>query len=207
MARYVGPRCKLSRREGTDLGFKSARRSLESKCKQDSKPGQHGRVSGARTSDYGKQLREKQKVKRMYGMLERQFRRYFAKASGQKGNTGESLLKLLESRLDNVVYRMGFGSTRAEARQLVSHCAVLVNGRVVNIPSAQVRPNDVVAIAEKSRAQARIISSLELAEQNGFPAWVTVDPKKMEGTFKQMPDRADLPSEINESLIVELYSR
>ena len=207
MARYVGPRCKLSRREGTDLGFKSARRSLESKCKQDSKPGQHGRVSGARTSDYGKQLREKQKVKRMYGMLERQFRRYFAKAAGQKGNTGESLLKLLESRLDNVVYRMGFGSTRAEARQLVSHCAVLVNGRVVNIPSAQVRPNDVVAIAEKSRAQARIISSLELAEQNGFPGWVTVDPKKMEGTFKQMPDRSDLPSEINESLIVELYSR
>jgi len=207
VARYVGPRCKLSRREGTDLGFKSARRSLESKCKQDSKPGQHGRVSGARTSDYGKQLREKQKVKRMYGMLERQFRRYFAKAAGQKGNTGESLLKLLESRLDNVVYRMGFGSTRAEARQLVSHCAVLVNGRVVNIPSAQVRPNDVVAIAEKSRAQARIISSLELAEQNGFPGWVTVDPKKMEGTFKQMPDRTDLPSEINESLIVELYSR
>ncbi len=207
MARYVGPRCKLSRREGTDLGFKSARRSLESKCKQDSKPGQHGRVSGARTSDYGKQLREKQKVKRMYGMLERQFRRYFAKAAGQKGNTGESLLQLLESRLDNVVYRMGFGSTRAEARQLVSHCAVLVNGRVVNIPSAQVRPNDVVAIAEKSRAQARIISSLELAEQNGFPGWVTVDPKKMEGTFKQMPDRTDLPSEINESLIVELYSR
>ncbi len=207
MARYSGPRCKLSRREGTDLGLKSARRSLDSKCKQDSKPGQHGRTSGARLSDYGKQLREKQKVKRIYGMLERQFRRYFANASQAKGNTGESLLQLLESRLDNVVYRMGFGSTRAEARQLVSHCAVLVNGRVVNIPSAQVRPNDVVAIAEKSRAQARIISSLELAEQNGFPGWVTVDPKKMEGTFKQMPDRADLPSEINESLIVELYSR
>jgi small subunit ribosomal protein S4 len=197
----------LSRREGTDLGFKSARRSLESKCKQDSKPGQHGRISGARTSDYGKQLREKQKVKRMYGMLERQFRRYFAKASSQKGNTGESLLKLLESRLDNVVYRMGFGSTRAEARQLVSHRAIMVNGKVVNIPSAQVRPNDIVAIADKSRAQLRIISSLELAEQNGFPGWVTVDPKKMEGTFKQLPDRADLSSEINESLIVELYSR
>jgi small subunit ribosomal protein S4 len=207
VARYVGPRCKLSRREGTDLGFKSARRSLESKCKQDSKPGQHGRVSGARTSDYGKQLREKQKVKRMYGMLERQFRRYFAKASAQKGNTGESLLQLLESRLDNVVYRMGFGSTRAEARQLVSHRAIMVNGRVVNIPSAQVRPNDVVAITEKSRGQARIVSSLELAEQNGFPGWVTVDSKKMEGTFKQLPDRADLSSEINESLIVELYSR
>nr|UOZ96856.1 30S ribosomal protein S4 [Cupriavidus sp.] len=207
MARYVGPRCKLSRREGTDLGFKSARRSLESKCKQDSKPGQHGRVSGARTSDYGKQLREKQKVKRMYGMLERQFRRYFAKASAQKGNTGESLLQILESRLDNVVYRMGFGSTRAEARQLVSHRAVMVNGRVVNIPSAQVRPNDIVAITEKSRGQGRIASSLELAEQNGFPSWVTVDTKKMEGTYKQLPDRADLSSEINESLIVELYSR
>ncbi|MBM3375969.1 MAG: 30S ribosomal protein S4 [Betaproteobacteria bacterium] len=207
MARYVGPRCKISRREGTDLGFKSARRSLESKCKQDSKPGQHGRVSGARTSDYGKQLREKQKVKRMYGMLERQFRRYFAKASAQKGNTGESLLQLLESRLDNVVYRMGFGSTRAEARQLVSHRAVMVNGRVVNIPSAQIRPNDIVAITDKSRGQGRIASSLELAEQNGFPSWVTVDSKKMEGTFKQLPDRADLSSEINESLIVELYSR
>jgi len=207
VARYVGPRCKISRREGTDLGFKSARRSLESKCKQDSKPGQHGRVSGARTSDYGKQLREKQKVKRMYGMLERQFRRYFAKASAQKGNTGESLLQLLESRLDNVVYRMGFGSTRAEARQLVSHRAVMVNGRVVNIPSAQIRPNDIVAITDKSRGQGRIASSLELAEQNGFPSWVTVDSKKMEGTFKQLPDRADLSSEINESLIVELYSR
>jgi small subunit ribosomal protein S4 len=143
----------------------------------------------------------------MYGMLERQFRRYFAKASAQKGNTGESLLQLLESRLDNVVYRMGFGSTRAEARQLVSHRAVMVNGHVVNIPSAQVRPNDIVAITEKSRGQGRIASSLKLAEQNGFPSWVTVDAKKMEGTFKQLPDRADLSSEINESLIVELYSR
>jgi small subunit ribosomal protein S4 len=151
VARYVGPRCKLSRREGTDLGLKSARRSLDSKCKLDSKPGQHGRTSGARTSDYGKQLREKQKVKRIYGTLERQFRRYFAMASRKKGNTGESLLKLLESRLDNVVFRMGFGSTRAEARQLVSHRAILVNGRVCNIPSAQIRPNDVIAIAEKSR--------------------------------------------------------
>jgi len=207
VARYVGPRCKLSRREGTDLGLKSARRSLDSKCKLDSKPGQHGRTSGARTSDYGKQLREKQKVKRIYGTLERQFRRYFAMASRTKGNTGESLLKLLESRLDNVVFRMGFGSTRAEARQLVSHRAILINGRVCNIPSAQVRPNDVVSITEKSRGQARIISSLELAEANGFPQWVTVDSKKMEGVFKQMPDRADLPAEINESLIVELYSR
>ncbi len=207
MARYVGPRCKLSRREGTDLGLKSARRSLDSKCKQDSKPGQHGRTSGARTSDYGKQLREKQKVKRIYGMLERQFRRYFAMASLKKGNTGESLLKLLESRLDNVVYRMGFGSTRAEARQLVSHKAILLNGKPCNIPSAQVRPNDVISIVEKSRGQARIASSLELAEQNGFPGWVTVDTKKMEGVFKQAPDRADISAEINESLIVELYSR
>ncbi len=207
MARYTGPRCKLSRREGTDLGFKSARRSLESKCKQDSKPGQHGRTSGARTSDYGKQLREKQKVKRMYGMLERQFRRYFAKAAGRKGNTGESLLQLLESRLDNIVYRMGFGSTRAEARQLVSHKGIVVNGRVVNVPSAQVKPNDIVAVAEKSRGQARIVSSLELAEQQGFPSWVSVDPKKMEGVLKQVPERSDLSAEINESLIVELYSR
>jgi len=207
VARYVGPRCKLSRREGTDLGLKSARRSLDSKCKQDSKPGQHGRTSGARTSDYGKQLREKQKVKRIYGMLERQFRRYFAQASRRKGNTGESLLSLLESRLDNVVYRMGFGSTRSEARQLVSHKSVLVNGRVCNVPSAQVRPNDVITIAERARSQARIIASLELAEQNGLPAWVSVDPKKMEGVFKQTPDRSDLSSDINESLIVELYSR
>jgi small subunit ribosomal protein S4 len=207
VARYTGPRCKLSRREGTDLGLKSARRSLDSKCKQDSKPGQHGRTSGARTSDYGKQLREKQKVKRIYGMLERQFRRYFAAASQQKGNTGESLLQLLESRLDNVVYRMGFGSTRSEARQLVSHKAVLLNGKPVNIPSAQVKPNDIVSIAEKSRGQARVISSLELAEQNGFPSWVSVDAKKMEGVFKQLPDRSDLGADINESLIVELYSR
>jgi small subunit ribosomal protein S4 len=207
VARYTGPRCKLSRREGTDLGLKSARRSLDSKCKQDSKPGQHGRTSGARTSDYGKQLREKQKVKRMYGMLERQFRRYFANASQQKGNTGESLLQLLEARLDNVVYRMGFGSTRAEARQLVSHGAVMVNGKRTNVPSAHVRPNDVIALSEKSKAQARVIASVQLAEQNGFPSWLSVDAKKMEGVFKQIPDRSDLPAEINESLIVELYSR
>ncbi len=207
MARYTGPRCKLSRREGTDLSLKSARRSLDSKCKQDSKPGQHGRTSGARTSDYGKQLREKQKVKRIYGMLERQFRRYFADASRQKGNTGESLLQMLEARLDNVVFRMGFGSTRAEARQLVSHKAVLVNGKAVNVPSAQVRPNDVISLTEKSKGQARVIASMQLAEQNGFPAWVSVDAKKMEGVFKQLPDRSDISAEINESLIVELYSR
>ena len=207
MARYTGPKCKLSRREGTDLSLKSARRSLDSKCKLDSKPGQHGRTSGARTSDYGQQLREKQKVKRMYGVLEKQFRRYFAEASRRKGNTGETLLQLLESRLDNVVYHMGFGSTRAEARQLVSHKAILVNGKAVNIPSYSVKLNDVISIREKSKTQARIVESVTLAEQMGFPLWVNVDAKKMEGSFKSIPERADLSQEINESLIVELYSR
>ena len=207
MARYIGPKAKLSRREGTDLFLKSARRGLDTKCKLDSKPGQHGRTSGMRTSDYGLQLREKQKVKRMYGILERQFRRYFAEAERRRGNTGENLLKLLESRLDNVVYRMGYASTRAEARQLVSHRAIQVNGETVNIPSVNVRPNDVVAIREKARKQARIQDSLNLAEQSGFPAWVSVDKNKMEGVFKSMPDRSDLAGDINESLIVELYSR
>ena len=207
MARYTGPKAKLSRREGTDLFLKSSRRGLDSKCKLDSKPGQHGRTSGARTSDFGLQLREKQKVKRMYGVLERQFRRYFAEAERRRGNTGENLLKLLECRLDNVVYRMGYASTRAEARQLVSHKAILVNGKAINIPSALVRPNDVVAIREKSRKQARIQDALNLAEQGGMPSWVSVDKTKMEGVFKAVPDRADLSSDINESLIVELYSR
>ena len=207
MARYVGPKAKLSRREGTDLFLKSARRSLDSKCKLDSKPGQHGRTSGARTSDYGNQLREKQKVKRMYGILERQFRRYFAEADRRKGNTGETLLKLLECRLDNVAYRMGFGSTRAEARQMVSHKAFTVNGEVVNIASYQVKPGDVVAVREKAKKQARIIEALSLAEQTGMPSWVAVDSKKMEGTFKNVPDRSELTADINESLIVELYSR
>ena len=207
MARYIGPKAKLSRREGTDLFLKSARRGLDTKCKLDSKPGQHGRTSGSRPSDYGIQLREKQKVKRMYGVLERQFRRYFAESERRKGNTGENLLKLLESRLDNVVYRMGFGSTRAEARQLVSHKSVTVNGEAVNIPSLMVRPNDVVAVREKARKQARIQDSLNLAEQSSFPAWLSVDKNKMEGVFKSMPDRSDLAGDINESLIVELYSR
>ncbi len=207
MARYTGPKAKLSRREGTDLFLKSARRGLDSKCKLDSKPGQHGRISGARTSDFGKQLREKQKVKRMYGVLERQFRRYYAEAVRRRGNTGENLLKLLECRLDNVVYRMGFGSTRAEARQLVSHKSVTVNGRAVNIPSLQVQPNDVIAVREKAKAQARIQDSLNLAEQHGFPTWVSVDRTKLEGVFKAAPDRGDLAGDINESLIVELYSR
>ncbi len=207
MARYTGPKAKLSRREGTDLFLKSARRGLDSKCKLDSKPGQHGRTSGARPSDYGLQLREKQKVKRMYGILERQFRRYFEEAERRRGNTGENLLQLLESRLDNVVYRMGFGSTRAEARQLVGHRAVTLNGQQVNIPSMLVRPNDVVAVVERARKQARVQDALNLAEQTGFPGWVSVDKNKMEGVFKQMPDRGDLAGDINESLIVELYSR
>ncbi|HEX7633859.1 MAG TPA: 30S ribosomal protein S4 [Noviherbaspirillum sp.] len=207
MARYIGPKAKLSRREGTDLFLKSSRRSLDSKCKLDSKPGQHGRTSGARTSDYGNQLREKQKVKRMYGILERQFRRYFAEADRRKGNTGENLLQLLESRLDNVAYRMGFGSTRAEARQLVSHKAFTVNGEVVNIASYSVKTGDVIAVREKAKNQARIIEALSLAEQSGMPSWVSVDVKKMEGTFKSVPDRSEVANDVNESLIVELYSR
>jgi small subunit ribosomal protein S4 len=207
VARYIGPKARLSRREGTDLFLKSARRGLDTKCKLDSKPGQHGRTSGARTSDYGIQLREKQKVKRMYGVLERQFRRYFAEAERLKGSTGENLLQLLECRLDNVVYRMGFGSTRAEARQLVSHKAITVNGQVLNIPSALVKATDVVSIRDKSKKQARVVDSLNLAEQQGFPDWVSVDKSKMEGVFKKMPDRSDLSADINESLIVELYSR
>jgi len=207
VARYTGPKAKLSRREGTDLFLKSSRRGLDTKCKLDSKPGQHGRTSGARTSDFGLQLREKQKVKRMYGILERQFRRYFEQADARRGNTGENLLKLLECRLDNVVYRMGYASTRAEARQLVSHKAISVNGETLNIPSAMIRPNDVVAVREKSRKQARIQDALNLAEQAGMPGWVSVDKNKMEGVFKSVPDRSDLSAEINESLIVELYSR
>ena len=207
MARYIGPKVKLSRREGTDLFLKSARRSADSKGKMDSKPGQHGRTSGVRTSDYGNQLREKQKVKRMYGILERQFRRYYTEANRRKGNTGETLLKLLETRLDNVVYRMGFGSTRAEGRQLVSHKAFTVNGIVVNIASYQVKPGDLIAVREKSKKQTRIVEALSLAEQIGMPAWVSVDSKKMEGTFKSIPERSDIAGDVNESLIVELYSR
>jgi len=207
VARYIGPKAKLSRREGTDLFLKSARRSLDSKCKVDTKPGQHGRISGQRTSDYGLQLREKQKVKRMYGVLERQFRRYFAEATRQRGNTGEQLLALLESRLDNVVYRMGLASTRAEARQLVSHRAIQVNGITLDVPSALVKPNDVVSVREKAKKQARIQDSLNLAEQNGFPSWVSIDKTKMEGVLKSLPERSDIAADINESLIVELYSR
>ena len=207
MARYIGPKAKLSRREGTDLFLKSARRSIADKAKFDTKPGQHGRTSGQRTSDYGLQLREKQKVKRMYGIMEKQFRRYFEEADRRKGNTGANLLFLLESRLDNVVYRMGFGSTRAEARQMVSHKAITVNGKSVNIPSYLVKTGDVVAVREKSKKQNRIVEALQLAQQVGMPAWVEVDLAKAEGVFKKVPDRDEFGSDINESLIVELYSR
>ncbi|MBY4594515.1 30S ribosomal protein S4 [Ottowia caeni] len=207
MARYLGPKAKLSRREGTDLFLKSARRSISDKAKFDSKPGQHGRTSGQRTSDYGLQLREKQKVKRMYGVLEKQFRRYFEEAERRRGNTGSNLLSLLECRLDNVVYRMGFGSTRAEARQLVSHKAVTVNGKSVNIPSYLVKTGDVVAVREKSKKQTRILEAMQLASQVGMPAWVEVSIDKVEGTFKKVPDRDEFGADINESLIVELYSR
>ena len=207
MARYLGPKAKLSRREGTDLFLKSARRPIGDKAKFDSKPGQHGRTSGTRTSDFGLQLREKQKVKRMYGVLERQFRRYFAEAERRKGNTGANLLMLLESRLDNVVYRMGFGSTRAEARQLVSHKSITVNGAVVNIASYMVKVGDAVSVREKSKSQLRIADSLKLAESIGLPAWVQVDSSKMEGLFKKTPDRDEFAADIKEALIVELYSR
>jgi small subunit ribosomal protein S4 len=207
VARYLGPKAKLSRREGTDLYLKSARRAISDKAKFDTKPGQHGRTSGSRTSDFGLQLREKQKVKRMYGVLERQFRRYFAEAERRRGNTGANLLMLLESRLDNVVYRMGFGSTRAEARQLVSHKGITVNGEVVNIASYSVKAGDIVAVREKAKKQLRVTESLKLAESIGLPAWVQVDGAKLEGTFKKVPDRDEFGAEINESLIVELYSR
>jgi small subunit ribosomal protein S4 len=207
VARYLGPKAKLARREGTDLFLKSARRPIGDKAKFDSKPGQHGRTSGSRTSDFGLQLREKQKVKRMYGVLERQFRRYFAEAERRKGNTGTNLLALLESRLDNVVYRMGFGSTRAEARQLVSHKAITVNGEVVNIPSFGVKAGDAIGVREKAKKQLRVGDSVKLAEAQGMPEWVQVDASKLEGVFKKVPDRDQFGSDIKEALIVELYSR
>lgn len=205
MARYLGPTCKLSRREGTDLFLKSGARPLESKCKLETAPGVHG-VRRGRLSDYGVQLREKQKVRRTYGVLEKQFRAYYKEAARRKGATGENLLQLLETRLDNVVYRMGFGSTRAESRQLVSHKSILVNGNSVNIPSYQVKADDVIAVREKSKTQLRIKSALDLAAQREVE-WVEVSAAKLEGTFKRVPDRADLPAEINENLIVELYSK
>jgi small subunit ribosomal protein S4 len=208
MARYIGPKCKLMRREGVDLNLKSARRAVDTKCKIENVPGQHGAAARKpRLSDYGLQLREKQKLRRTYGILEKQFRNYYKEASRLKGSTGENLLQLLETRLDNVVYRMGFGSTRAEARQLVSHKSVLVNGKSVNIPSYVVKPEDVISIREKSRKQARISESMALAEQGGFPDWIEVDHSKFEGKFKALPMRSELPADINESLVVELYSK
>ena len=206
MARYLGPKCKLSRREGTALFLKSRGRSLEGKCKLDQRPGQHG---GKRTrdSDYALQLRAKQRIRRIYGILEKQFRNYYKSAASQKGSTGENLLNLLEIRLDNVVYRMGYAATRAEARQLVSHKSILVNDQITNIPSYQVAPGDIVSIREKSKKQQRIQDALTVTEQYGFPTWVEVNSKEMSGTFQSLPDRADLGTDINEQLVVELYSK
>lgn len=210
MARYLGPKCRLSRREGTDLFLKQRGRSIEAKCRFENPPGQHGigrRRPRARQTDYALQLREKQKLRRLYGVLEKPFRNYYRMAARRKGATGENLLQLLERRLDNVVYRMGYGSTRAESRQLVSHKAITVNGRVVNIPSYLVDPGDLVAVREKAKKQARIVESVEIAEQYGFSGWVDVDIKKLEGVFLHVPERSELPPDIQEQLVVELYSK
>jgi small subunit ribosomal protein S4 len=206
MARYIGPSCKLSRREGTDLFLKSGARALDSKCKIETAPGQHGQRRG-RLSDYGVQLREKQKVRRIYGILEKQFRSYYKEAARLKGASGENLLKLLESRLDNVVYRMGFGSTRAESRQLVSHKAISVNGKTVNVASFRVAVGDVVSVREKAKNQLRIQNAMNLAGQRTSVEWIEVSAEKKEGVFKRLPDRSDLPADINENLIIELYSK
>jgi small subunit ribosomal protein S4 len=208
MARYIGPTCKLARREGVDLELKSPARGLESKCKLNQPPGQHGASRRVRLSDYALQLREKQKVRRIYGVLERQFRNYYKLAAKQRGATGENLLRLLESRLDNVVYRMGFAVTRAQARQMVTHKAIAVNGQTVNIPSFRVKPEDVVAIRDKAKEQLRVKEAVTLSQDmNLVPAWLEVDATKLQGVFKAYPDRDELSSDINESLIVELYSK
>ena len=206
MARYIGPTCKLARRAGTDLLLKSRGRSLDSKCKLDTPPGQHGSRK-QRLSDYALQLREKQKLKQMYGLLERQFRNYYQKATRSKGATGLNLLRFLEQRLDNVVYRMGFAATRAEARQLVGHKAILVNGKSVNIPSYSIQVGDVVQVREKSRNQTRITQALSVASQIGLPEWVEVDEKALKGVFKALPERDQIVQDINENLVVELYSK
>ena len=206
MARYTGPTCKLARREGTDLFLKSGIRSLEDKCKSQVKPG--GNSQGrARISEYGLQLREKQKLRRMYGVLEKQFRNYYKKAAKTRGATGENLLKLLETRLDNVVYRMGFASTRAEARQLVSHKGIVVDGIVVNIPSFVVAAGMNVQVREKALKQDRIKTAFEIASQRGLPEWVEVDAKKFSGLFKAVPERDEILPDVNENLVVELYSK
>ena len=209
MARYIGPTCKLARREGSDLNLKSPARAIDSKCKLEQKPGQHGPVARkGKLSDYATQLREKQKVKRIYGLLERQFRGYYAKAARGKGNTGESLLQMLERRLDNVIYRMGFAVTRPQARQLVSHKGVMVNGKTVNLPSYQVKAGDSIQLTEKAQKHLNVTEALTLSAQMDLtPGWCEVDAKKFSGVFKAIPDRADLPSDINEALIVELYSK
>ena len=207
MAKYVGPKCKLSRREGTDLFLKSGVKPLESKCKLEVPPGGVKSERKQRLSEYGLQLREKQKLRRMYGVLERQFRNYYHKAAGRPGATGETLLKMLECRLDNVVYRMGFAATRAEARQLVSHKAVAVNGQLVNIASYQCKAGDVVSLREKAQKQTRVTAALAIAAQVGFPDWVEVDDKKFSGLLKSVPDRQEFLPDINESLVVELYSK
>jgi len=208
MARYIGPTCKLSRREGVDLGLKSPARSLDSKCKLEQPPGQHGAARRQRLSDYALQLREKQKVRRMYGILEKQFRNYYKKAAQRKGATGENLLELLEGRLDNMVYRMGFAITRAQGRQMVSHRLIEVNGKVVNIPSFQLSAGDRISVREKARNHLRIKEAVEVSRDLDLVAsWVEVDNDKLEGTVKSLPERDDLPPDINENLIVELYSK
>ncbi|QJC37360.1 30S ribosomal protein S4 [Enterobacteriaceae endosymbiont of Donacia thalassina] len=206
MARYLGPKLKLSRREGTDLFLKSNVRAIDTKCKLEQAPGQHG-IKKSRLSDYGIQLREKQKIRRLYGILERQFHNYYKKASHIKGNTGFNLLCLLEKRLDNIVYRMGFGVTRAESRQLISHKSIKVNNYIVNIASYQVSLNDKISVCEKSIKQLRINASIDLYSQREKPSWLEVNNKKMEGIFKRIPERSDLPADINEHLIIELYSK
>ncbi|CAL4043661.1 30S ribosomal protein S4 [Buchnera aphidicola (Tetraneura ulmi)] len=206
MARYLGPKLRLSRREGTDLFLKSGFRSIESKCNIDHLPGQHG-IRKPRLSEYAIQLREKQKVRRLYGILERQFRNYYKNAASSKGNTGERLLQFLETRLDNVVYRIGFGSTRSESRQLISHKSVLVNKKVVNIASYQLSQNDVIEINSKSKSQFRIKAALELSEAREKPIWLDINFKKMKGTIIRIPDRSDISAEINEHLIIEFYSK
>lgn len=206
MARYLGPTCKLARREGTDLHLKSGVKPLDSKCKLDTSPGQHGTKKG-RSTDYGLQLRAKQMLKRIYGVLESQFRKYYAEAARSKGATGEVLLQLLESRLDNVVYRLGFAATRAEARQLVSHKSITVNGSIVSIPSYCVKPGDVVAVREKSRGQLRIKAALEYAQQKDLPEWLDRNAGELSGVLKFLPERSDLPAEYNEQKVVELYSK
>ncbi len=208
MAKYTGPKCKQSRRVGTDLFLKSRGRSLDGKCRLDTPPGQHGAAAKrSKASDYKTQLREKQKLRYIYGVLERQFRNYYRRAAKSKGSTGELLLQMLERRLDNVVYRMGFAGTRAEARQLVSHKAIMVNGQTVNIASYQVSAEDVVAVREKAKSQLRIKEAMSVAQQMGIKEWLEVDDKKLEGVFKRVPDRDEYLDDVNENLVVELYSK